>query len=230
MKHVKNMDRTLNVVINELISNGHKINVVYDIGANDGRWTTEWMPKIKSSKHIMFEANPKEKCEVVNLGCTYFNQILSDENDKEVIYHLADKGKESTGNSYYKELTNNYTEGNSLKLKTKTLDTMIYEHNIPLPEFIKMDVQGAEVDIIKGGSQAFKYAKAVMLEIPIMRYNEGAPTFDTYINTMCELGFIPTGVHNIAMRHAVVNQMDIIFVKADINNSIHNHKKRYKGF
>ena len=105
MKHVKNMDRTLDVVINELISNGHKINVVYDIGANDGRWTRDWMPKIKSSKHIMFEANPKEKCKVVNLGCTYFNQILSDENDKEVIYHLADKGKESTGNSYYNTIS-----------------------------------------------------------------------------------------------------------------------------
>lgn len=228
---MKNLERPCQVIIKELQDHGHNINVVYDIGANDGRWYKDWKPILPSSKFIMFEANPNTRLRYsIEEGEKRFHQVLSDEDDKTVEFFLANGGKESTGDSYYKEQTPNYSEGRSVLLKTKTLDSMIEENDLPLPDFIKMDTQGAEVDIMKGGSAALNYAKVALIEVAVMPYNEGAPNFSQYIDMMYSYHFIPTGVHHIAMRKAVVNQMDIVFVKSDLNQEIHNHRSRYTGF
>jgi len=228
---MKNLERTCPVVLKELQDHGHNINIVYDIGANDGRWYKDWKPILPSAQFVMFEANPNTQLKYgIGDDTLRFNQVLSHIDGATVEFFLANPGKESTGDSYYKELTPNYSANKSVLLKTKTLNTMIEENNLPLPDFIKMDTQGAEVDIMKGGSVALEHAKMALIEVPIMPYNMGAPNFNDYINAMYSYGFIPSGVHHIAMKCSVVNQMDIVFVKSDINQEIHNHRERYKGF
>lgn len=228
---MRNLERNCPVVIKELQDHGHQINVVYDIGANDGRWYKDWKPLLPKSQFIMFEANPNTVLRHdIESHEKRFIQVLSDTDDNVVKFFLANNGKESTGDSYYKELTFNYSEEKSVSLKTKTLNTMIAENDLPLPDFIKMDTQGSEVDIMKGGSIALEYAKIALIEVSVMPYNTGAPIFNDYIDTMYSYGFVPSGVHHIAMRKGIVNQMDIVFTKSDINNEINKHRDRYKGF
>lgn len=224
-------DRTTTALLRELEKHGHKLNVVYDIGANDGRWYKSYKPQLKDSTFILFEANPKIHVNT-SLSDKFFNQVLSDQDDKEVDFYILNDGlkKENTGHSYYRELTPAYTEGNSIKLKTKKLDTMITENNLPLPDFIKMDTQGAEVDIMNGGSTALKHCKILVTEMPVSRYNEGAPKLSEYFDTLYDHGFIPSGVDHLAIRKGVFNQMDVVFVKKDIVQKIHNYKERYLGF
>ena len=231
-------DRNTLALIRELEKNGHKINTVYDIGANDGRWFKSYKPHLKDSAFIMFEANPNIDFNpsiepmIGSLKDRFFNQVLSDEDGKTVDFYILNDGlkKENTGHSYYRELTPAYTEGNSIKLKTKKLDTMITENLLPLPDFIKMDTQGAEVDIMNGGSTALEHCKILVTEMPISRYNEGAPKLSTYFDTLYDHGFIPSGVDHIAIRQGVFNQMDVVFVKKEIVQKIHNYKGRYLGF
>lgn len=228
---MENMDRNANEVLRELQRHGHQINVVYDIGANDGRWYNEWKNTLSESTFFMFEANPNTALAYdMRIKDRRFVQVLSDEDNREVEFFLANHGKESTGDSYYKEQTQNYSENKSITLKTKTLNTVITENFLPLPDFIKMDTQGSEVDIMNGGSLALQHAKVALIEVAVMPYNRGGAVFNDYIDTMYKYGFIPTGVHHIALRKAVLNQMDIVFVKSDINNQIHNHRSRYQGF
>lgn len=229
---MKDMDRKLSVVVRELEKHGHKFNVVYDIGANDGRFMSAWKPVFSNSQWICMEANPKNHNKYhhqMNENDMYFHNVLSDENDKTVRFYSSDNG-DTTGDSYYKELTRNYNGGKYQELTTKTLNTVIEERSLPLPDFIKMDTQGSELDIIRGGSKAFEHAKLVMIETPTMLYNEGAPKFSDYIDLMYENGFIPTGIEHIAMRINVVGHMDVVFVKSDINNEMHGHRGRYLGF
>lgn len=231
-------DRTILPLLREVESAGNKINTVYDIGANDGRWFRSYKPHLKNSTFIMFEANPQINYNpasepfIGTLNDKFFNQVLSNEDDKEVDYYILDAGlqKENTGNSYYKELTPNYSQGRSISLKTKTLDTMIAENNLPYPDFIKMDTQGAEVDIMNGAKQALKHCKILVTEIPLARYNDGAPKINEYFDTLYEHGFIPSGVDHIAIRKGVFNQMDVVFIKKDIVQKVHKYKDRYLGF
>jgi hypothetical protein len=54
---------------------------------------------------------------------------------------------------------------------------------------IKMDVQGAELDVLKGAEETLKTAKHVILELQRVEYNKGAPLKDTVIEYMDSLGF-----------------------------------------
>jgi len=226
----QNMDRKLDVVLNQLRINNYEIKTVYDIGANDGRWKYAHSNLFPPHSHFcMFEANPQIQLPNTE-NQTFFNAVLSYEDDKTVTYYTANPGKENTGNGYYKELTPNYSLGNSIELKTKTLDSLVKENDLPPPQFIKMDTQGSELDILRGGKETFKSAYGVICEVGIMQYNEGAPLFSDYISAFYEYGFVPTGIHHIAMRKNIVNQMDIIFMRKDISMEINKHHERYLGF
>ena len=44
-----------------------------------------------------------------------------------------------------------------------------------------MDVQGAELDVLKGSKNALKHCKDLILELQVVEYNKGAPLKDEVI-------------------------------------------------
>jgi len=57
-----------------------------------------------------------------------------------------------------------------------TLDTIVKNRGFPLPDLVKIDVQGAEKDIISGGINTLSSAKHLICEMQHTNYNDGAPT------------------------------------------------------
>jgi hypothetical protein len=70
-----------------------------------------------------------------------------------------------------------------------TLDAVVNLKKMPPPDMIKMDVQGAELDVLKGAEETLKTAQHVILELQRVEYNKGAPLKDTVIEYMDGLGF-----------------------------------------
>ena len=68
---------------------------------------------------------------------------------------------------------------------------MLYEHQVL---FVKMDIQGAELDVLKGGRNTISAAKHVILEMQRVEYNKGAPLKDEVIAYMNTLGFDCVGL------------------------------------
>jgi len=83
-----------------------------------------------------------------------------------------------TGNSYYREIGctngNFFPEDKYIEKVAKTINTIVKERQYHLPDLVKIDVQGAEVDIIKGGIDTFKNASRLIVELQDTEYNEGA--------------------------------------------------------
>ena len=52
----------------------------------------------------------------------------------------------------------------SIKVKTDTLDNICFQNNF-LPNFVKIDVEGAEYDVLLGAKHILKDVKAIMVEI-----------------------------------------------------------------
>ena len=120
-------------------------------------------------------------------------EVLSDE-VKEVTFHLDGKGAESTGpgNSYYLEDTHHYINTPSEQRITNTLDN-IYNDTYTF-DLIKMDTQGSELDIIKGGKNLIQRTKGIILEENIYRYNTGAALHDEIKEYMESIGFVLVGL------------------------------------
>ena len=84
---------------------------------------------------------------------------------------------------------------------------------MPAPNFIKLDVQGAELEILTGSDGLLEKCHAIYMECPVLEYNAGAPSFDDYIQFMLERGYVPTQVLEQHLINGVLTQFDILFIR-----------------
>ena len=74
-------------------------------------------------------------------------------------------------------------------MSTMTLNTIVKTKNFPLPDLVKIDVQGSELDIIKGGLDVINNAKYLIVELQDVQYNRGAPMAHETIQFLNENGW-----------------------------------------
>ena len=78
--------------------------------------------------------------------------------------------------SLYNNLEVVYLKSKS-KLKTTTLDQFLNENRIKSVDFIKIDVQGAELEIFKGGKKALKEVLKIVCEVQFVPIYKNQPLF-----------------------------------------------------
>ena len=178
----------------KLKAQGFEPKVIYDVGACVLHWTNEAKRIWPGSEFVAFEAMDSSEFLYKEQGLKYFMGALSDVTGKEVEFYQNDW--HPGGNSYYREneevnpeAPQYFNEKHKRVLKTATLDAVVRLKQFPLPDLIKMDVQGAELDVLKGASQVLQTVKHVILELQTVEYNKGAPLKDTVIAYMDTIGF-----------------------------------------
>jgi len=139
---------------------------VIDIGANVGYYTLYLSKFLKTGKIISIEADP-ETCSVLKKNCELNNM-------KNVIIHNFAISNKSGQITFYKSETHSgensiYSSGiknkkSSISIPASTLDKML-KSNYPKIDFIKIDVEGAEFDVLKGGEDTLKITKKILIEL-----------------------------------------------------------------
>jgi len=209
---------------------GLKIDTVYDIGANDGTWSNAMRnAELKNSYFYLFEGNPDHEPNLLRTGLPYYIGILSNPGRKSVDYY---KGGSGTGNSYYKENTVFYDNAVPVQLGARTLESLVSECEMPIPNFIKIDTQGSELDILRGAESILTKVDLVYLECPIGKYNLGAPNIQEYLEYMASQHFIPSDLLEIHTAEHVLVQVDIMFINIATKDRLYgvNHNNRYINY
>ena len=180
--------------LNKLKNEGLEPKVIYDVGACVLHWTDRVKTIWPESEVIAFEAADVHEFLYQEAGVKYHIGVLSNESGKEVDFYQNDEAP--GGNSYYREnaeiqpaAAHLYADKYLKKLRTITLDAIVNLKQFPPPDLIKMDVQGAELDVLKGAQETIKTAKHIILELQIVEYNKGAPLKDTVIAYMDSIGY-----------------------------------------
>ncbi len=184
-----------------------------DIGAHIGEFYSSARHNLNLNPKncLLIEANKHCEYNLTSFNVEYKIVMLSD--IKKVIpYYRAKHDTKCTGNSYYRELTTHFRDENiEMELiETDTLD------NITSRSFdlIKIDTQGSEIDILKGGLRTLSNAKAVILETSVIAFNKGAPLQEEVIAFMKQYGFNKTDIldENI-ISNQNIHQQDLLFLK-----------------
>ena len=225
-KIIKLFDRLYNHRLNynllNLLHKGLKIEIIYDIGAYRGKWSSFLNnTSLKNKKFFLFEANEKNGEYLDKLDFKYFLKVLSDKSKDVEFYSQL-----STGDSYLLEQTNFYENNIKPTIKrTISLDELVKKENLPYPNFIKIDTQGSELDILKGSQQSISECSLIYLECPIIEYNLKAPNINEYIKYLDSIGFVPYDICEIHRMDNILIQIDILFIKKSILKKIHPEKK-----
>jgi len=173
---------------------GLKPKVIYDIGACVLHWTTEAKRIWPESDYVVFEAMAASEFLYKESNLKYHIGLLSNEVGLEIDFY--ENQQHPGGNSYYLENSKinpqaplYFSDSHKKKMITTTLDTVIKSKKFPLPDLMKLDVQGSELDVLKGATECLSNAQAVILELQSVEYNLGAPLKNTVISWMSQQGF-----------------------------------------
>lgn len=183
---------------------------ILDIGANVGQFHKRCKQVFPDSYVFSIEAS--EDCEkhLKEITPNYYIGLLSKDNSQYDFYSRKDDSM-GTGNSIYRELTRFYSDDNLdiIKKQGIRLDDL-FEHDVPF-DLIKIDTQGSELDIIRGGMQICKKAKGLILEVSITQYNDNAPLYDEVMEFVNNMGFTSKEILDEQRNHGS-HQQDILFV------------------
>ena len=173
-----------------------KPKVIYDIGACVLHWTNRAKEVWPEAEIIPFEAMEAVEPLYREAGFENFavGCLLSDLTGEEVEFY--ENLEHPGGNSLYKE--NNelspladqlFPEDKKVVRKTNTLDDIVKLNNLPKPDLIKMDIQGAELKALKGATKTLESCNHLILELQHLDYNFGAPKAEEVIEYLKTIGF-----------------------------------------
>ena len=205
--------------------NGFNPKIILDIGAYHGEWTTEVIKFFPNSRYLLFEANPEKKDILYKLSKKHRNievdiALLSSVSGQPTKFNILE-----TASSALEEY--NETKGKNIVLQTYTLNNILKNKNIDKIDFVKLDVQGYELEILKGAEEYLQHCEAILTEISLIALHKNCPIFIEVLNYMDKLNFCAYDICSVSARrpydHALW-QTDIIFVK---KNSQLLASKRY---
>jgi FkbM family methyltransferase len=165
---------------------------ILDVGANRGNWARAAHQLFPQARILMFEAQASMEAGLLTLAAQQpgkFNVhivLLGPENRDSVEFFQID-AYPATGSSMYQEQTAYPRSVQHLPMRR--LDDVVCETRESTFQLLKLDVQGAELDVLKGASKILSGLEVVVMELSIVEYNKGAPSVAEVIRTMEDYGF-----------------------------------------
>lgn len=196
--------------LRHLASRGLQPRHIADIGAFEGEWTRMARELWPDAQMSMIEANPDKEPglnKVVEAcGANLYISVLGPEDGTEVVFYVME-----SGSSVLPE--NSSLERRAETFKTTRLDTLLEGD---FPDFIKMDVQGFEIEALKGASAILAQAQGLLVEVSLIPTNKGAPFMSDVVAFMKAQGYEVCDVLELHRRplDRAINQVDLLFVPA----------------
>lgn len=125
------------------------------------------------------------------------------------------------GSSMYKEATRFFVDPIIEEKQITTLDDEFPDETF---DFIKIDTQGSELDILRGGEQLVSRAKFLLLELSFIELNEGAPLIDDVLEYTRKLGWRmydvigPLDGGHMFVDNAIKLQADVLLRKCGVQD------------
>ena len=187
---------------------------IIDIGVANG--TPELYRAFPSDKYryLLVDADPANRNVVESLARTMHA-------DFEMAFCGAEEGSTRLNTHANSEYSSAFTllaphrQTGIVKVPVKTLDRLVLEKDLEKPYIIKIDVEGAELEVIKGAAQTLRHAEAVIIETSIAKKYDSGAEFGDVVYAMRELGFSVFDMLAGANRNNKLYQCDVVFVRTD---------------
>jgi FkbM family methyltransferase len=192
---------------------GYAPRTMLDIGAHVGTFTRDFLGVFPGCVPTLIEPNPFCLEDLGKLGFEQHGVAASNEAGFAEMF-LSREWLQSTGASLYRENTAYFRDEVVVKRQVEKarLDDLFAGRKF---DFVKIDTQGSELDVILGGPTILSQADYILVEVSLVEYNIGGARAEAVFEKLAELGFHCTEVtdfHRLASVHnGNLLQMDFLF-------------------
>jgi FkbM family methyltransferase len=186
---------------------------IIDVGAHQGDWIRLVRQIFPDPPALSVEAREEQRAPL--------NKICSELSDVQFVIALVGSEPRSdvqfqihgSGSTLFAERSD--VSRTTRQLLMRTLDDVVSsDGRLKTPLFLKLDVQGAELEVLRGAERTLSLSEVVQVEVALLNYNEGAPSSAEVIAFMDAKGFV---IYDIAgfvrPTGADLVQLDILFAK-----------------
>lgn len=119
------------------------------------------------------------------------------------------------GSSILKETEGSHADGTPRQVPVVALDHLCKERNLRGPYLIKVDVQGAEIDVLDGAKEILQRTELIILEVSLFQFHLDAPQLYDVLSYMKKHGFVVYDIFGGINRpfDGALAQVNIAFVK-----------------
>jgi len=191
--------------------------LIIDVGVAKG--TPELYETFPESKMILFEPLIEFEKDIKSLKTKYKYMhyencaLGNEENTIQINVH-----PDLDGSSIYLENEDSSLNGLPRNVNLKTLDSFIQKYDFEDKSIIlKVDVQGAEIDVLRGSIKSLNNVDIVILECTFFNFFNNNSEFIDVINFMNTYNFVVYDIFDFLYRPLdnALSQVDIAFVKKD---------------
>jgi len=196
---------------------GFRPQIVVDGGACVGDWTLLFHSVFPDAKILMVEPQAPHFDVLSALAARrathrkVVSTLLGPPGMNSAPFVVLDDASGGTGSSVLSEISD--VPRHVVETPVTTLDKLVLERGFGFPDFIKLDVQGFEIEVLKGAAEALKRADFVLLEVGVRNYNKGAPLLHEVLQWMHGQGFNMYELFDLSRRSDILVQLDLLFAR-----------------
>ena len=181
--------------IRRLIRLHRPVNVC-DVGANEGHWSLILSSLCSSIRHItLFEPQPElnqslQKLTIPGVKTACFPIALGEFREKGVLHSNTASASLLVPGEAQHRLFPGSIEHVDQRVSVDTLDNIYADNDLPIPDLIKIDVQGGELAVLKGATRLLRQARVVVAEISFQTFYQGQPACWELLRFLQEQNFV----------------------------------------
>lgn len=193
---------------------GYRFGTVIDGGANAGQFARACAETWPEARVFSFEPLPAVASALrANLRDlqqrVHIDEVALGACEGTVTLHSTPYSLQS---SVLRPLGTNYTE---IAVRQARLDDLVPVAALEGPVLLKLDLQGYELEALRGAPEVLKKTDAVLLEVGFEASYEGEPSFEVLRRFLATCGFAFERPFDVLWQDDQIAQMDALFTRPD---------------
>jgi FkbM family methyltransferase len=192
---------------------GFKPGTVIDVGV--ATQTLELYQEFKESSLLLIEPLVEFEPFLRNICASYKAQYVLAAAGETPGTATINVHPDKFGSSFLKEVEGATVDGTPREVPVVTIDQVCAEKSLAGPYLIKVDVQGAELQVLAGAERTLRETEVVILEVTLFGTMIGGPQLFDIVHWMKNSGFVVYDIYGFHYRPLdnALCQVDMVFVR-----------------
>ena len=201
--------------LQQIKARGLRFRSAVDAGAADGMWARSFKAVYPAARLLCVEPRADTQAALQEFAAGWpdveIAQALLASGRTAVGFHLHGDQSSMLANSQGQPF------GRWVTLETRPLDELVKERALEWPDYLKLDLQGAELEALEGGRGCLEHAEAVQLELSFLHFQRGQPLAADVFAFMAQHGFCCYDIFSLWPRplDGALAQGDFLFLRAN---------------